>query len=138
MPRKRHEPTDRSRAEVTALAQYGVIESEIAKYIGIDAKTLRKYYREELDKAHIKANTAVANALFKQATQQGNVSAIIFWLKVRADWSEKSQTDIELDRQLKRLQIEKVQQELEILKQSPKDRTTVADLLTTIIDNMPG
>lgn len=137
MPRKLHAPTRTSKAEVRALAQFGVIESEIAKYIGIDAKTLRKHYREELDKAHIKANVKVANSLFTCATKKENVSAQIFWLKVRAGWSEKHQEDILLERKLKKLQIEKAIQELEIMKQSPKDRSTVADLLTAIIENMP-
>lgn len=137
MARRRHEPTDKTRAEVTALAQFGVTEEDTAKYIGIDAKTLRKYYREELDRAHIKANVKVANALYSQAVNKGNVSAQIFWLKVRAGWNEKSPEDLALDRQLKRAQIEKVQMELEVLKQSPKDHNTVTELLGRIIDNMP-
>ncbi len=137
MARRRHEPTDKTRAEVTALAQFGVTEEDTAKYIGIDAKTLRKYYREELDRAHIKANVKVANALYSQAVNKGNVSAQIFWLKVRAGWNEKSPEDLALDRQLKRAQIEKVQMELEVLKQSPKDHSTVTELLGRIIDNMP-
>ena len=137
MARRRHEPTDKTRAEVSALSQFGVTEADTATYIGIDAKTLRKYYREELDKAHIKANVKVANALFNQAVNKGNVSAQIFWLKARAGWSEKNDEDLALDRQLKRAQIQKVQKELELLEQSPKDHNTVAALLGRIIDNMP-
>ncbi len=56
MPRRAHEPTEKTRNEVQALAGFGVREDEIALYIGIDPKTLRKYYRPELDTGHIKAN----------------------------------------------------------------------------------
>jgi len=86
--RKPHEPTDKTRAEVQALAGFGIREDEIAIYVGIDAKTLRKYYRSELDSGHIKANAAVARALYRQAVDEGSTSAAIFWLKARAGWRE--------------------------------------------------
>lgn len=88
MGRKAHAPTIKTRAEVKALAGYGVIEDEIAIYIGIAPQTLRKYYREELDKGHIHANVQVMRSLFKQAVDDRITSATIFWLKVRAGWSE--------------------------------------------------
>lgn len=90
--RKAHEPTSEQLAEVQALAGFGVREDEIARYLGIDPKTLRKYYREQLDTAHIRANVQVARALFTQATE-GNTAAAIFWLKSRANWSEKVQIE---------------------------------------------
>lgn len=46
MANPRHKPTESSRAQVEALAGYGVRHDEIALYIGIDPKTLRKHYRE--------------------------------------------------------------------------------------------
>lgn len=137
MPRRRHEPTETTRAEVSALAQFGITEADTARYIGIDPKTLRKHYRDELDKAHIKANVKVANALYRQAVDKGNVSAQIFWLKARANWSDKHPEDLALERELKRVQIERAQAELEILKRSPKDHNTVSELLGRIIENMP-
>ena len=84
------EPTDAQRRQVDALAAYGVPEHAIAKVIGCDPKTLRKYFREELDTAHVKANSAVAQSLFKKATSDGSqsVTAAIFWLKTRAGWKE--------------------------------------------------
>ena len=48
MGRPSHEPTPVSRRNVEALAGYGVPEVDIAGVIGIDPKTLRKHYREEL------------------------------------------------------------------------------------------
>jgi len=86
--RQSHEPSDKARADVQALAGFGVREDEIAMYIGIDPKTLRKHYRAELDTGHIKANAAVARSLYKQATE-GNTAAAIFWMKARAGWRER-------------------------------------------------
>lgn len=89
-----HVPTDKSRSEVSALAGFGVVQDEIAKFIGIDSKTLRKHYRNELDIGHIRANAAVARSLFKQATEDGNVAAQIFWMKARAGWREKQDVNV--------------------------------------------
>ncbi len=71
------------------MAGYGIPETDIASAIGIDPKTLRKWYRDELDVGHINANAQVAGFLFN-AAKNGNVTACIFWLKVRAGWSEYS------------------------------------------------
>ena len=88
MSRKPHAPTEKTRIEVKALAGFGVIEDEIALYIGIAPKTLRKYYRTELDTGHIHANAAIARSLYTQATEGGSTSAAIFWMKSRAGWRE--------------------------------------------------
>lgn len=93
MGRKAHEPTTKTRAEVKALAGFGVIEDEIAIYIGVAPQTLRKYYRQELDAGHIYANVQVARSLFNQAVDNGSVSAAIFWLKARAGWREGHNID---------------------------------------------
>ena len=73
-----------------ALAGYGVPEAEIAGVVGIDAKTLRKHYRCELDHGHTKANARVAENLYRRATGESReaVTAAIFWLKTRAGWKE--------------------------------------------------
>ncbi len=90
MARPRHQPVDVHRRQVEAMAGFGLPEADIAKVIGIDAKTLRKHYREELDIAHVKANSAVAQSLFKKATGDGPqlVTAAIFWCKTRMGWKE--------------------------------------------------
>lgn len=82
-----HEPTEGTKAEVRALASMGVPHDQIATYIGIDKKTLYKYYREILDKAKIQANMKMAQCLFQQA-QNGSTAAAIFWLKIQAGWRE--------------------------------------------------
>ncbi|HEV7255901.1 MAG TPA: hypothetical protein VGN97_22740 [Mesorhizobium sp.] len=90
MARPSHAPDPASRRQVEALAGFGVRETDIAGLIGVDAKTLRKHYRTELDQGHVKANVKVAENLFKKATGEGReaVTAAIFWLKARAQWKE--------------------------------------------------
>ena len=90
MARPSHQPDAFHRRQVEALAGYGVPEAEIAGMMGIDPKTLRKYYRHELDFGHTKANAKVAENLFRKATGEGreSVTAAIFWLKARARWKE--------------------------------------------------
>jgi hypothetical protein len=90
--RPAHQPDDVQRRQVEALAGYGVPEAEIAGLVGVDAKTLRKHYRHELDHGHSKANAKVAENLYHMALGQGReaVTAAIFWLKARARWKEVS------------------------------------------------
>ncbi|MEX0406774.1 hypothetical protein ABGN05_13975 [Aquibium sp. LZ166] len=92
MPRPRHQPDPQQCRQVEALAGYGTPEHEIAAMIGIDPKTLRRHYRQELDLGHTKANARVAENLFRKATGDGreSVTAAIFWLKTRARWKEVS------------------------------------------------
>ena len=87
MSRRAHRPEPAQRRQVEALAAYGVPETEISRVVGIDPKTLRKHYRDELDLGATKANAQVAGFLFNSA-KTGNVTAQIFWLKTRAQWRE--------------------------------------------------
>lgn len=90
MSQKPHIPTEGTRAQVDALAGLvGLPQAEIAAFLSIDLKTLRKHYRKELDTATVKANAAVAKALFTKATKGNDTGAMIFWLKARAKWREK-------------------------------------------------
>ena len=74
------------------MAAYGIPEFDIARVVGVDPKTLRKHYRDELDLGETKANAQVAGYLYN-AAKSGNVTAQIFWLKTRAKWRE---TPVEL------------------------------------------
>ena len=102
MSRKPHTPDAKSRGEVSALCSYGIPHEEIANYLGIDAKTLRKHYRAELDTAHIKANATVGRFLFQNASgatlKEGAshsdcVRAAMFWAKTRMNWRETGETN---------------------------------------------
>src|SRR3954462_11762009 len=87
MGRRAHRPDPSQRRQVEAMAAYGIPEVDISRVVGIDPKTLRKHYREELDLGQTKANAQVAGFLFNSA-RSGNVTAQIFWLKTRASWRE--------------------------------------------------
>ena len=101
-----HIPTTEQKAAVVALASYGTPQSEIAEYIGIDAKTLRKTYREELDKSATKANTKVVAFLYRAAsgdalrdqnsgaTFADCLRAAMFWTKTRMGWRETSRHEL--------------------------------------------
>jgi hypothetical protein len=90
MGRPAHKPDPAIRRQVEAMAAYGVPEADISRVVGVDPKTLRKHYREELDTGQIKANSKVAESLLRKATGEGpqSVTAAIFWLKTRARWKE--------------------------------------------------
>ncbi len=88
MSRKPHEPTRESRQLVQLHATIGTQQNTIADILGIDDKTLRKYYREELDHASAQANATIGGALFNKA-KGGDTTAMIFWMKTRAGWKEK-------------------------------------------------
>src|SRR5262249_46158103 len=73
---------------VRSLAKRGLRQDEIAAKIGCrDPKTVRKYFRDELDCGTAEANEMVIGALLAKALG-GDVTAQIFWLKVRAQWRE--------------------------------------------------
>ena len=117
MGRRAHRPDERGRRQVEALAAYGVPEHDIARVVGIDPKTLRKHYRDELDLGATKATARVAEFLFRKATTEGPqcVTAAIFWMKTRGGWREAPQahevsmktaaemTDAELEARIREL-----------------------------------
>jgi len=86
-----HEPTERSRAKVKALAAYGTPQEQIARALDIHRETLTKYYRDELDLGVIEANAKVAETLFNQGVRDGNTTALIWWTKSRMGWKERQE-----------------------------------------------
>jgi hypothetical protein len=66
----------------------GTTQADIARVLDIDEKTLRKYYRDELDLAKAKANATIGGALFNKA-KTGDTAAMIFWMKTQAGWRER-------------------------------------------------
>lgn len=101
-PPRLFEPTREQRTIVSVLVACGLDQDSIADRIinpqtnrPIEAKTLRRAFREEIDKAKVTANSAVAQSLFKKATGDGKnaVTAAIFWLKTQAGWKETTVID---------------------------------------------
>ena len=87
MARQAFVVNDALRERVRYLAGVGVRQDDIAKIIGCAPKTLRKRFRDELDRGVAEANATVCGYLFA-AAKAGNIPAIIFWLKTRAHWRE--------------------------------------------------
>ncbi len=86
MPRPKLNPTAEQRKRVKLLAAVGTTHEEIARQIGVRSpKTLRKHFRDELDRGLVEANASVAGALYK-AAMAGDVSAQKFWLSCRGGW----------------------------------------------------
>ena len=85
-----HIPSPALRSQVETMAGFGAPESGIARMIGTDVETLREHYGEALESGLVKANTKVAENLYRKATGEGReaVGAAIFWLKARAGWRE--------------------------------------------------
>jgi len=93
MARPAFQPTDQTREKVRSLSAIGVPQDDIARLLGCTGKTLRKHFRYELDFAALEANAAVAGFLYR-AAREGNVTAIIFWLKTRARWKETNSLEL--------------------------------------------
>lgn len=90
MPRPKIKPTTEDRKLALTLSAYGVPQEEIAKRIGIRSpKTLRKHYREELDRGSLDANCKVVQTLFRMATSGKDARATMFWLQNRAGWRDR-------------------------------------------------
>lgn len=86
-------PTDEDAARVEALASIGTPEKDIAAYLGIAEATLKRHYPDLLNKSLTDKNLAMAKTLY-QAGMDGDVKAMMFWLKTRAGWQEKTQVEI--------------------------------------------
>ncbi|ADG20382.1 conserved hypothetical protein [Paraburkholderia atlantica] len=97
MPRQSFKATTAQRTLVEQLAAFGIPQEDMVMLVldangkPISVPTLRKHFRQELTEGLVKANTAVAQALFKKA-KAGNVASIIFWLKTRGGWKETPQS----------------------------------------------
>src|SRR5437763_2646642 len=82
---------------VRAMSGYGIPHEGIATMLDIDAKTLRRHYRQELDRGAVEATAKVAQSLFQMATVEKSVAAAMFWMKARAGWREKHEVQVQVD-----------------------------------------
>ena len=91
-PTSNHVPTEATRQTVQLHTMVGTTQADIARVLDIDEKTLRKYYRDELDLAKAKSNATIGGALFNKA-KNGDTAAMIFWMKTQAGWRETKEPD---------------------------------------------
>ena len=88
-----HEPTPETRRLVESSSGLGLPHESIAVLVGIDDKTLRKYYREELDIGKAKANGQIAKTLYQKALA-GDTTSLIWWTKSQMRWSETVKQEV--------------------------------------------
>lgn len=90
---KKHSPTAEQRVLVRELKGLGMPQVQIARKIGVDEDTMCKHYRDELDEGLACANAQIAGALFQKALG-GDTACMIFWLKTRGGWKEKTSVEV--------------------------------------------
>lgn len=93
IPQKAHKPTDETRKMVESTSGLGLPHEQIAILVGIDDKTLRKYYRAELDMGKAKANGQIAKTLYSKALA-GDTTSLIWWTKSQMRWSETVKNEV--------------------------------------------
>jgi|TARA_R110000824_G_scaffold98817_1_gene235571 hypothetical protein len=84
-------PTDDERKLVEQMTAVGIPQESVCRIIrgGIDDKTLRKHFRDELDTALIKANAKVSGMLYNNC-MSGKERSIEWWEKTRQGRKETS------------------------------------------------
>ena len=86
-------PTEDQKFLVTMMSSTGIPHERQAKAIGVNSKTLRKYFKKELQVGRNRAHAEIAGALYKRALD-GNVPAQIFYLKTQAGWREAQRLEL--------------------------------------------
>jgi transposase len=93
MAKPGRKPIEIDLKQVEALAGSGLTEAQIAEALGIGYRTLetRKHdyseFSQAIKKGKAKGIAHVTNKLMEQVNE-GNTTAILFYLKCRADWKE--------------------------------------------------
>ncbi len=90
---KLYVPTPELRQRVLMLTGLGIEQRELARLLQIDPKTLRLHFRRKLDIGMTEANVRVAQALYRNAVKNDNVTAQIWWTKTRMGWREATGPD---------------------------------------------
>lgn len=92
--RPEFEPTDQQRLDVEKYASLGITQEEIGSILGIHRHTVSKHFQDEFKRGKAKANAKVAQRLFNKTID--DTTAMIFWLKTQARWSERVEHVIEM------------------------------------------
>lgn len=86
-----YQPSDKDRRVVEMMAGWAMLEERIAKVLGIDPKTLRKHFAQELEVGHARLEAQLAQNLLRiaQGHDRHALIATIFALKSRFGWVEQ-------------------------------------------------
>ena len=88
-------PTPEERKTVGMMAAMGTPQADIARTIrgkGVDVKTLKKHFKDELETAATLANAKIGGSMFNKAVA-GDVQAQKYWLSCKAGWNDKSEDE---------------------------------------------
>lgn len=107
-----HKTTQENKNKISALKSFGNTHEDIARYLKMSIDTLEKHYRRELDTGLMVANQEVANKLYKKATKDEDLTAIIFWLKTRARWRTEDAKLMDSNEEIKK-EILKLREDLD-------------------------
>lgn len=91
--RKPFNPDTKQREKIELMIAVTPRIEDVAGALGIDVKTLREHCPDEIAHGKARRNSAVAESLFKMATEGKNVTAMIFWLKTQAGFKEVSKIE---------------------------------------------
>ena len=85
MARKAFTPSEEQRHLVQLMSSYGIRQTDIATEVGLRSpKTLRKHFREDLDRGRIGADIRVRKTLYGMATSGKHLAATLHWLNRQA------------------------------------------------------
>ena len=79
---------DKMRDQVKTLAGFGMKHEQIAVVMKMCQKTLERRFKPELRDGIEHANANVIKSLYRNAVENNNVAAQIFWAKARCGWKE--------------------------------------------------
>lgn len=91
---KNYSRTEETAEMVKRMALAGISQDQMAIAVGISKDTLYAYYKDEIEQTEPKAIAVVAGKLYQKCLQ-GNLTAMIFYLKTRGGWREKQHIELE-------------------------------------------
>lgn len=102
----KHEPTDFLRGKVATLAGMGVRQQDIATSLGITRVTLGKHYKKELIEEKINYHKMIFTAFLKNAIENNNLNAQMFYLARQSGWKENQEIEPEKEETISKIKIE--------------------------------
>jgi hypothetical protein len=90
--RPAHQPTDETRLRVLRAVALGVTQDGTARLLGVSIETLRKHYKDEIERSGDILVEEIAGAMYGKALS-GDTAAQRYILGCRAGWSEKQQIE---------------------------------------------